>query len=289
MNYFPKDIQNIIYEYNNRKETVDRIRNLIPNTTPEPFPNLKFKETRELILASDTPYPGIVMVKTMCHTLIHQYEVLKSIRTNLEQNIVSIGLEIGGEYIDKIEQSSFATLRKLYQMDDNEIPFHLLKIGIPYLRYHEIKFYMEFKWDPNQRQFLYGDFYHYNQDYQGEIKYFQLFNSSSYQMSSGTILNLYWNYPIYYVMTDHQDSKEIILNLDNAVKIYLIKIYQIGQYDAYALSKSKSYKDIIFDGIDFSFRKGDILLEGNQLAHICPIISRELVICEGMAGFRRAN
>ncbi len=292
MNYFPKDIQNIIYEYNNRQETFERIRNLIPNNTPEPFPNLKFKETRTLISGGSVIGDTKIIKRVTIIVPPYADEVLKSIRFNLESNIISVQLEIGGNFIDRIEQSTFKALRKLYQMEDNEIPFHLLKIGIPRLACHEIRFCVELQCNLKEELLLYADFYHCDQDlltYQNIIPYFQVFNTNSYQIEPKTKLSLHWNFPIYYVIINSQNGKEMIINLDNAVKIYLIKIYQIDQYDVYALSKSKSYRDIIFDAIDFSFQNGEFCLEGNQIAHICPINSRELVICEGMVGFRRAN
>ena len=62
---------------------------------------------------------------------------------NNEHNIDTIQIEMGGQRMDVIyDNEIFKVLRRCHDMEG--IPFHMLKVGVPYLKYHRITICVEF-------------------------------------------------------------------------------------------------------------------------------------------------
>lgn len=101
--------------------------------------NSEFVETKEFSVPS-------ISNKNITYTLNKfddsELYILKNLRFKNKNDINKIKyiiLEIGGSNIDNINSNVFQQLRKIYEIDDdNVIPFHLFIKGIPCLRYHEI-------------------------------------------------------------------------------------------------------------------------------------------------------
>lgn len=68
--------------------------------------------------------------------------------------IKSITLEIGGSQIDKVYGKIIPTLNHLFDLNTTQIPFYFNKVDyfLPFLLYHEIRFYFEFECETAELQ-----------------------------------------------------------------------------------------------------------------------------------------
>ncbi len=315
-NLLPKEIQNIVNQYLARCEYFEKIKSIkkifycqpvdgpfetINETWEEP---LAFKETRKIVSSHPSYVPQ--RYSKWFEVELNPGEVIKNLRINSNINVKNLHfeIEIGGHRMDRIESSLFNVLRKIYHMKDDEIPFYLLKNGIPYLAYHKITIGIESSTETTQAIVLSADIYTGSLDASGrEVKYILCFQNQwiSEKLLKPGFNEIYIRRHLinYYILVESEYDGDIVLNFENKTyqyqgKLKLLKIGEIDKIKIYSLTKSLKKEDICQYGINFSrvdlYRWDKCTLQINvdkeMPFHITTINSNAFGVAGGMAGLR---
>lgn len=227
-------------------------------------------------------------------------KLIKGIKFSNDFNLKMIRLTFGGQTIDEIYSESFDALRKIYDMD-GEIPFHINKIGIPYLNWHQIRIEYEYKdagyidSNTHNMEITYYDIplpklwtditlLSFEVNYRAEhIKE----NSINYTQN----YTLKLNKKVYYIIIYAPDIEvhNALLVFDDEL-LLLKKTHQINGNNIYALTRDLTYDSFEVYGIDFH-RIGDVNLffeidniDNIDKIKVSTVMMYGLKITNGMAG-----
>ena len=233
----------------------------------------------------------------------------KEVATNFQINnlhlIESISLIIGFQPIDKIYTNIFDTLRKIYNMNANEIPMYMFKLGLSHFIYHGICINIKYKNDIDLNDvILSADIY---SNLEIIIKYDKIIHLIQYlhfnnNKSLNYINNIYqrkyslnFNHPVYCIILNTKCDGEVYLELSNK-KIKLLNLQDEPNIKVLPLTKLYDEDDILNNSINFSkVDKCNICLESdnqNDLDNEIEIFALSLNIIRntnGMAGLAYAS
>lgn len=196
-----------------------------PDSELEFLATPKFKRSRPMLRHS---YPLITPRDT----------ILKRFRLTNIENINYVEIEIGGMRMDKVYKNVIPTLQKIYNMEDDEIPFYLSKSGINSLDYHEIKINVEYS-KICDNDILEFDIYKWKNVHQINNVIYQLQFTGKETLLLGDVLkkvNLDFNHPLLYLLSNYNvDMMELdldgdIFKIPRLKTINNIGIYAIADY-----------------------------------------------------------
>jgi hypothetical protein len=182
---------------------------------------------------------------------LNEYEFFKNVQINTN-NIISIDLKVGGQLLDRIYPEIFNALRKIYNMDDNILPFYILKNGIFYLEYHSINISIKYNTFNNEKLILTYDVYQNNNIVKLHLYENIIFNSAQMNLVNLSNQQCYFNHIIYYFLSNN-DIEKINFNYNSKIITLLLKkVDIIDNIRIYSLTNSNLITNIKESGINFA-------------------------------------
>lgn len=263
--------------------------NIIKSTNDYKKLKSTFLEKREFTIASTKKYHydnGTILL--VFNISLDILEFLKGLEVTNEECIKHIAFYINDHCIDEIYKKTFNALRKIYNMDKNEIPFHLMKYGIPKLNNIEINIYCNKNYRDDMLK-LYGNIYKLkNKIEKANFLFFQQHFTGREYIDNPSHVRINFNHPTYYLLVDAMLHKDLILSLNGCKDIKLMEIDKVDNIYIYALSKSLELDDISKYGINFNGVDNPRLLnfEKNTYVDIYAISSQPMKIVGNICGLQ---
>lgn len=230
----------------------------------------------------------------------------KEVATNFQINnlhlIESISLKIGGQHIDQIYTNMFDTLRKIYNMNPNEIPMYMFKLGLSQFVFHETCIDIKYKNEIYLNDvILSADIYSNLEIIKKYDKIIHLTQYLHFNKSINYSNNIYQakyslniNHPVYGIILNTKYNGEVYLELNNN-KIKLLSLQDEPNIKVLPFTKLYDEDDVLNNSINFSYINNcKICLESdnqNDLDNELEIVALTLNIirtCHGLASLAYA-
>lgn len=187
--------------------------------------------------------------------------LLKNLKCSHVENIESIELIIEHNRINKVYSESFDALRKLYDMNETEIPIYLFKYGCPLFLYHFVEINVIMNHHIDNVILTYDLYEHDNEDLKLatqtnndthlEIMLFQEQFCSNKIVKGENEIDLHFNHPVYYLITLGHTNDNVQLQTPFG-KLYLKPSLTTQNYKIYPLTPSMNLEDLKMYGLNFS-------------------------------------
>lgn len=173
---------------------------------------------------------------------VKRREVLGEVYVYLT-NITDVRLCIGEEEIDFLKRNMFNVFRKIYDMK-REIPFHMLKVGIPYTENRSVRVYVRTPMNICLLNLYYNVYTKNSKDYSSMMIYKIKDNNSNIINIDNPVLGIVSNNKITSITIDEkQDVKVNLIKTINNYHIYSFsdKLFDNNKYINFKNIKNASF------------------------------------------------